>query len=234
MDQLVRDLEEVLTYESARSGGATGEATAILSQLPASIAGRRSRRRTIGLAVVYVAIAAVVAVVAALLVNGESQQNEPVAPGDLQAIALNESDAHEYDPPPGDGRERGTQGAGARRRPLHGLGDRALRQPGPRQPEEGRRPVPGRRAADRRARDADRDAEGRLDASRCASRATASPRRCPAGPWSPAARWTRRARPSRSTPAGQRSRYYLLWITKLTEGATGGSSAAVSEVKLLS
>ena len=26
--------------------------------------------------------------------------------------------------------------------------------------------------------------------------------------------------------AGQRSRYYLLWITKLTEGATGGSSAA--------
>ena len=49
MDELVRDLEEVLTYESARSGGATGEATAILSQLPASIAGRRSRRRTIGL-----------------------------------------------------------------------------------------------------------------------------------------------------------------------------------------
>ena len=34
--------------------------------------------------------------------------------------------------------------------------------------------------------------------------------------------------------AGQRSRFYLLWITKLTEGATGGSSAAVSEVKLLS
>jgi len=34
--------------------------------------------------------------------------------------------------------------------------------------------------------------------------------------------------------ANQRSRYYLLWITKLTEGATGGSSAAVSEIKLLS
>ena len=34
--------------------------------------------------------------------------------------------------------------------------------------------------------------------------------------------------------AGQRSRYYLLWITKLTEGATGGSSAAISEVELLS
>ena len=35
MAEFVRDLEEVLTYESARSGGATGEATAILSQLPA-------------------------------------------------------------------------------------------------------------------------------------------------------------------------------------------------------
>ena len=88
MDQLVHDLEEVPASESARSGGATGEATAILSQLPASIAGRRWRRRTLGLALVYVAIAAVVAVVAALLVNGESQQNEPVAPGDLRAIAL--------------------------------------------------------------------------------------------------------------------------------------------------
>ena len=33
--------------------------------------------------------------------------------------------------------------------------------------------------------------------------------------------------------AGQTSRYYLLWITKLTEGATGGSSASVSEIRLL-
>ena len=55
---------------------------------------------------------------------------------------------------PAAGRRQGTRhaGAGARRRPDDRLGDRALRQPGPRQPEEGRRPVPGRRAADRRAR----------------------------------------------------------------------------------
>ena len=49
----MRDLEEVLTYESARSGGATGEATAILSQLPASIAGAALTQAPIGLAVVY-------------------------------------------------------------------------------------------------------------------------------------------------------------------------------------
>ena len=28
--------------------------------------------------------------------------------------------------------------------------------------------------------------------------------------------------------AGRPARYYLIWITSLTEGATGGSSAAVS------
>ena len=62
MADFVRDLEEVLTYESARSGGATGEATAILSQLPQAASRRRTRRRRIVLAVAYVAIAAAVAV----------------------------------------------------------------------------------------------------------------------------------------------------------------------------
>ena len=33
--------------------------------------------------------------------------------------------------------------------------------------------------------------------------------------------------------AGQPSRYYLVWITRLTESATGGSSAAISELELL-
>ena len=33
--------------------------------------------------------------------------------------------------------------------------------------------------------------------------------------------------------AGKPARYYLVWITSLTEGATGGSSAAISEVRLL-
>ena len=33
--------------------------------------------------------------------------------------------------------------------------------------------------------------------------------------------------------AGKPAQYYLVWITSLTEGATGGSSAAISEVRLL-
>ena len=111
MDQLVRDLEEVLTYESARSGGATGEATAILSQLPAEHRGAalapaddrpggrctsRSRPRWPWWRRCWS--------------TARASRTSRAAPGDLRAIALNESDAHEYDPPPGDGRERGTQG----------------------------------------------------------------------------------------------------------------------------
>jgi serine/threonine-protein kinase len=38
MDDFVGDLEEVLTYETARAGEATGEATAVLSALPANVA----------------------------------------------------------------------------------------------------------------------------------------------------------------------------------------------------
>ena len=33
--------------------------------------------------------------------------------------------------------------------------------------------------------------------------------------------------------AGKPARYYLVWITRLTEGATGGSSAAISRLQLL-
>ena len=106
MADFVRDLEEVLTYESARSGGATGEATAILSQLPgacrdaARAAGASCSRSRTSL------IAAAVATLAALLINGEDQQSEPPGQGSLTAIQLGESDAHDYDPPPGDGSER--------------------------------------------------------------------------------------------------------------------------------
>ena len=231
MADFVHELEEVLTYESARSGGATGEATAVLSQLPAGITGRRSRRRTIAMAFAYVAIAVAVAVIAALVVNGEGQQNAPFAAGDLSAIELNESDAHEYDPPPGDGRERGTQS-------LAVDGDPATAW------ETERYDTP----------DLGNLKKGvglYLDAGRpIVARALRIV--TPKDGWSLEVRVARDSVPddlsgwtlvasgdmgsTRKTfdldTAGQPSRYYLVWITKLTEGATGGSSAAISEVKL--
>jgi hypothetical protein len=232
MAELVRDLEEVLTYESARAGGATGEATAILSQLPASITGRRLRRRTIGLALVYVAIAAAVAVVAALLVNGESNQDEPVAAGDLRAIALNESDVHEYDPPPGDGRERGTQSLA-----LDGDASTAWETERYDTPDLGNLKKGVGLYLD----------AGRPIVARALRIVT------PKDGWSFEVYVSRNSVPDDVTgwtlvasgdmdemrktvdldTAGQRSRYYLLWVTELTEGATGGSSAAVSELRLL-
>jgi hypothetical protein len=223
----------VLTYETARSGGATGEATAVLSQLPAGIAGRRLRRRTIGLAVLYVAIAAAVAVIAALVVNGEGQQNEPVAPGDLRAIALNESDVHEYDPPPGDGRERGTEALALDGDPTSAWETERYDSPDLGNLKKGvglyldaGRPIVAR------ALRAVTPKEGwsfEVYVARSGVPANLSG-------------WTLVASGEmdgdrKTIPldtAGQASRYYLLWITKLTEGATGGSSAAVSELKLLS
>jgi tRNA A-37 threonylcarbamoyl transferase component Bud32 len=232
MGDLVRDLEEVLTYETARSGGATGEATTILSQLPASITGRRSRRRTIGLAVLYVGIAVAVAVLAALLVNGETSQDEPIAAGDLSVISLNESDVHEYDPPPGDGHERETQGLTLDGEPstaweterydtpdLGNLKDgvglyldagrpivaRALRIVTPKDGWDFEVYV-ARDSVPEELSGWTRVASGRMDETR---------------------------KVVDLDTASQRSRYYLLWITKLTEGATGGSSASVSEIRLL-
>jgi len=232
MDDLVHDLEEVLTYESARSGGATGEATAILSQLPAGVAGRRSRRRTIGLALLYLGIAAAVAVIAALVVNGEGQQNEPATLGDLSAIGLNESDVHEYDPPPGDGRERGTQSLALDGDPSTAWETERYDSPdlGNLKQGVGLYLDAGRSIVARALRIVT-PKEGwtfEVYVARDSVPKDLSGWTLVASGEMDAARKT-----VDLDTAGQRSRYYLLWITKLTEGATGGSSAAVAELKLL-
>jgi hypothetical protein len=233
MADFVRDLEEVLEYESARSGGATGEATAILSQLPGAVTGRRTRRRRIVLAIVYVLIAAAVATLAALLINGEDQQNEPPAQGDLTAITLGDRDAFDYDPSPGDGSER------SEALPFAIDGDPTTAWETERYdtPDFGNikkgvglyldagRPIVARGVRLVTPKDgwnvrfyAARDSvpeelagwtlvgSGKMDSSR---------------------------KTFGLDTAGKPARYYLVWITSLTEGATGGSSAAISEVRLL-
>ena len=234
MADFVHDLEEVLSYESARSGGATGEATAILSQLPQAASARRTRRRRVVLAFAYVAIAAAVAILAALLINGEDKQSEPPGQGSLNTIQLGERDASAYDPPPGDGTER------SEAIPLALDGDPTTAWETERYdtPDFGNikkgvglyldagRPIVARGARlvtpkdgwDVRfyvARDQVPDdlsgwtlvGGGTMDSSR---------------------------KTFGLDTAGKPARYYLVWITSLTEGATGGSSAAISEVRLLS
>jgi len=231
MADFVKDLEEVLAYESARSGGATGEATAILSQLPGT--GRSTRRRRILLAIVYVAIAAAVATLAALLINGEDQQSEPPSQGDLTAISLGDRDATDYDPPPGDGSERGEAVPFA----IDGDPTTAWETERYDTPDFGNikkgvglyldagRPIVARGVRIVTPKDgwsvrfyAARDqvpeelggwtlvGSGELDSTR---------------------------KTFGLDTANRPARYYLVWVTSLTEGATGGSSAAISEVRLL-
>ena len=233
MADFVHELEEVLTYESARSGGATGEATAILSQLPGGASGRRTARRRVALALLYVLIAAAVAALAALLINGEDAQKEPPDQGDLTAISLNESDVHDYDPSPGDESERSeavpfaldgdpTTAWETERYDTPGFGNI---KKGVGLYLDAGRPIVARGIRIVTPKDG-------WDVKLYVSRD-----RVP----DDLAGWTLvgggKMDSSRKTfgldTAGRPARYYLVWITSLTEGATGGSSAAISEVKLL-
>ncbi len=233
MADFVHDLEEILTYESARSGGATGEATAILSQLPGASSGRATVRRRLALGLVYVLIAGVVAALAALLINGEDAQQDPPDQGDLTAISLNESDVHDYDPPPGDQSER------SEAVPLALDGDPTTAW------ETERYDTPDFGSIKKGVGlylDAGRPIVARgirvvTPKQGWDLRLYASSDRVPAN----LDGWTLvgsgKVDKARKTfgldTAGRPARYYLIWITSLTEGATGGSSAAISEVKLL-
>jgi eukaryotic-like serine/threonine-protein kinase len=104
--EMVRDLEEVLTYEAARTGAAEGEATAVLQQLPGGLAGRRSLRgRLLRFALPALLILGL-ALAAGLVIDNarNTRQNPPVA-ADLSEIQLGGRDATDYDPLPGDGQE---------------------------------------------------------------------------------------------------------------------------------
>jgi eukaryotic-like serine/threonine-protein kinase len=233
MADFVRDLEEVLTYETARSGGATGEATAVLSQLPGSVSGRHVRRQRIGLAIGYVLIAAAVATIAALVVNGEGQQNEPSVQGSLTAIKLGEGDANDYDPPPGDGSERGETVSLA----LDGDPTTAWETERYDTPDLGNikdgvgiyldagRPIVARAI---RIVTPKEGWELKLYVARDRVPPNLSGWTLVGGGSMDAIRKT-----FGLDTAGRPSRYYLIWITRLTEGATGGSNAAISNVQLL-
>jgi serine/threonine-protein kinase len=107
---LLADLADVLAIETARSGSATGEATAVLRTLP----GEARRRLPLRLRVKpVVAVALLVltgaAVVAAFILASDNAQRgtrpaaiKPDQPG-LRAVNLATAAAHAYDPIGGDG-----------------------------------------------------------------------------------------------------------------------------------
>ncbi|MEX0746243.1 MAG: protein kinase [Phycisphaeraceae bacterium] len=105
VQDMVSDLEDVLTYESAREGGATGEATAVLKQLPARrVEHARWWRRATAL-VLYLLLAAGVTIAAVLVFNARDSGKQSEVTADLTPIGLGPRDARDYDPSPGDGQE---------------------------------------------------------------------------------------------------------------------------------
>ena len=103
---LIAELEEVLAIETARTGQATGEATAILRTLP-SDAKRRlplRLRRPVGLLVAAAIVGLAATVVLLVLAAGETQRgtgqprDTPPPPAGEERVRLNDDAASDYDP----------------------------------------------------------------------------------------------------------------------------------------
>jgi serine/threonine-protein kinase len=108
--ELIADLEDVLAIETARSGEATGEATAVLRTLPAG-ARRRLPWRVLHPARILALLALIGTVAAVVLVfmatdkraeRGTGTRNVKPPPG-LKSVSLGQSRAKDFDPFGGDG-----------------------------------------------------------------------------------------------------------------------------------
>jgi serine/threonine-protein kinase len=106
VDALIADLEELLTIETARAGQATGEATAVLRTLPPRVRRRLPLRmrhpgRLVAALAIVAAATAVVLIVAVDRTNRGAQGTRNIAPpkdSGLKPIALKQSNAKDYDP----------------------------------------------------------------------------------------------------------------------------------------
>jgi eukaryotic-like serine/threonine-protein kinase len=114
---LIADLEEVLAIETARSGQATGEATAVIRTLPSSARRRLPlrMRHPVRLLVALALVGAAVAVALILLADraergAQGTRNVPETPknANLIPISLGQSAAKDYDPA-GDSAEHSTE-----------------------------------------------------------------------------------------------------------------------------
>ncbi|MEA2393622.1 MAG: eukaryotic-like serine/threonine-protein kinase [Solirubrobacteraceae bacterium] len=105
--ELIDDLEDVLAIETARSGHATGEATAVIRTLPSSTRRRLPLRlrHPLRLFVALLLVGAAVAVVLVVLAAGRAQHGaqpirdfQPPAHTDLVPFSLKQDAAEDYDP----------------------------------------------------------------------------------------------------------------------------------------
>ncbi len=234
---MIADLEDVLAIETSRSGQVTGEATAVLRSLPESTRKRlplRTRRSTKALvALVAVGTLTAIAVALGLGLNqterGTGKRADASPPAGLREIALGQRSARDFDPL-ADKREHAdqtsfvvdddpsstwaTEGYSTGDLQKAGVGIVIDAAPGVAARElELRTPTPG--------------FEATVWVSPGASRPTTAP---PQG-WTSVSgtrEVTTKERFDLDT-AGQKMRHYLVWITKLPEGA---KRAEISEILL--
>jgi eukaryotic-like serine/threonine-protein kinase len=113
-EELIADLEEVLALEAARSGSATGEATTVLKTLPSRTRRRvplRARSRPVWVALAALSTVAALAVGIVLLGDRTHRGTgtEKTAGGAaMTQVGLRSNAAHDYDPL-GDGTEHADQ-----------------------------------------------------------------------------------------------------------------------------
>ncbi|HEY6762732.1 MAG TPA: protein kinase [Baekduia sp.] len=105
--ELIADLEQVLAYETQRAGQATGEATAVLRTLPPTTRRRLPARVThpvrlvLALAVIAAVVVAAVLLLADRTEHGTRQRpivkSTPATSG-VKPVSLGQSRAHDFDP----------------------------------------------------------------------------------------------------------------------------------------
>ena len=221
--ELIEDLEDVLGIEAARSGQATGEATAVIRTLPpqrppapADADAAPGAGSSPLLALRRRAAAAVVLVFMATerTERGTGTRNvKPPAPGLVQ-VSLGQSRAKDFDPFGGDGEHPDEAKA---------VVDQDRQSTWSTEQYEGgtlnAKPgvgiyVDAKPSVEARV-DGDRVARRRAGAARSTPPRTARRRpSCETSRASPRSTRTRRARRVRLNTDGKRYRYYLVWITK--------------------
>jgi serine/threonine-protein kinase len=235
--QFIADLEEVLAIETARAGQATGEQTAVLRTLPPG-AQRRVPARLLHRTrlIVGVLLTVVAAVVVLVLLADRTERGTGTgrvkAPEGLKGVSLGQSGAQDFDPPPGDGQEHHADVRAVLDRDPNSTWSTETYQGGNLAPKEGvgifidAKPDVAATQMEVRSR-----TKG-WDATIYAARNGTGPPPAVTDP-----QWKQvgeirdagtRERVSLDT-AGNRFRYYLIWITKIPESS---EHVEISEVFL--
>ena len=241
---VVNDLEDALAIEAARSGRATGEATAVLRTLPDSARRRlplRMRRRIPVWVVVALLLLAVTAAVVTLLFGSDlaDRAERGTGAGKVKPRARDQAWCRSSAAPP----RTSTRSATTSEHP-----ERARAAPSTTTRARRGRPRPTAPAASATRpgvglyvdaapsvggqRDRDPHAEARLDAEIYVAPDGPAPTGMPDSLWSTRGRRHRRAkRKQRFTLArtAGRYRYYLVWITELPPGT---DRVEISDVSL--